>query len=198
MATYDVYEEKLLLRRIAEGSERAFKEVFEAYKSPIFTFVVRFIHSKADAEEIVQETFLVLWKNRNQLPDIEHPRNYIYTIARNKAYQYLLKVSRDQKAMQFIWANMGLESNAVEENLDALECAATIRQSVAQLSPLKQSIFNMSRQEGLSHEQIAHATGLSKSRVKNVIVETLKFIKSELSRNALLALAVCKIQEFLQ
>jgi RNA polymerase sigma-70 factor (family 1) len=195
MAVYDVYGEKILLQQIAEGNERAFKEVFERYKSTVFTFVVRFIHSKADAEEIVQETFMVLWKNRSQLASIEHPRNYIYTIARNKSYHYLIKASRDQKAMQMIWANMVLESNVVQEELDAKECAKTINETIAQLSPLKQSIFTMSRQEGLSHEQIADATGLSKSRVKNVIVETLKFIKSELSRTALLSLLLYKIQD---
>lgn len=190
MAVYDVYGEKILLQQIAEGNERAFKEVFERYKSTVFTFVVRFIHSKADAEEIVQEIFLVLWKNRSQLASIEHPRNYIYTIARNKSYHYLVKASRDQKAMQMIWANMVLEGNVVQEDLDAKECARTINDTIAKLSPLKQNIFTMSRHEGLSHEQIAEATGLSKSRVKNVIVETLKFIKSELSRTAVLVFLI--------
>jgi len=45
------------------------------------------------------------------------------------------------------------------------------------MSAQKQEVFKLSRYEGLNHEQIAELTGLSKSRVKNIIVEVLKFIK---------------------
>ena len=177
MAEYDVLSEKLLLEKIAQGDELAFRLVFDLYKTKIYTFIVNFTHSRADAEEIVQDTFLTLWQNRNTLHQIEHPRNYIYTVVRNKTYHYLKQASKSQARMQVIWANLKLDSNETEETLQLQESKKLIDEALLMMSAQKQEVFKLSRYEGLNHEQIAELTGLSKSRVKNIIVEVLKFIK---------------------
>ena len=177
MAEYDVLSEKLLLEKIAQGDELAFRLVFDLYKTKIYTFIVNFTHSRADAEEIVQDTFLTLWQNRNTLHQIEHPRNYIYTVVRNKTYHYLKQASKSQARMQVIWANLKLDSNETEETLQLQESKKLIDEAILMMSAQKQEVFKLSRYEGLNHEQIAELTGLSKSRVKNIIVEVLKFIK---------------------
>lgn len=177
MAEYDVLSEKLLLAKISQGDEQAFRLVFDLYKARIFTFIVNFTHSRADAEEIVQDTFLTLWQNRDTLNHIEHPRNYIYTVVRNKTYQYLKQASKSQARLQLIWANLKLDSNETEETLQLLESKKLIDEALSLLTAQKREIFRLSREEGLSHEQIAAQTGLSKSRVKNIIVEILKFIR---------------------
>jgi len=177
MAEYDVLSEKLLLEKIAQGDELAFRLVFDLYKTKIYTFIVNFTHSRADAEEIVQDTFLTLWQNRNTLHQIEHPRNYIYTVVRNKTYHYLKQASKSQARMQVIWANLKLDSNETEETLQLQESKKLIDEALSMMSAQKQEVFRLSRYEGFSHEQISDATGLSKSRVKNIIVEVLKFIK---------------------
>ncbi|SDL83706.1 RNA polymerase sigma-70 factor, ECF subfamily [Pedobacter sp. ok626] len=183
---YDLAGEKLLLQQIARGDEAAFKLIFDSYKGITFTFVVNFIHSKADAEEIVQDTFLGLWQNRDSLTTVEHPRNYIYTVVRNRTLRYLSNVARDEKMMKVVWANMQEEINPTEEALQLKESQALINQALSILSEQKQKIFKMCREQGMSHENIALEIGLSKSRVKNIMVEVLHFIKVFLSRNSLI------------
>jgi len=183
---YDLIGEKLLLQQIAMGDETAFKSIFDTYKARTFTFVVNFIHSKADAEEIVQDTFLSLWQNRDSLTAVEHPRNYIYTVVRNKTMRYLSNVARDEKMMKVVWANMQVEVNPTEEALQLRESRELINQALSMLSEQKQLIFRMCREQGMSHENIALETGLSKSRVKNIMVEILKYIKVFLTRNSLI------------
>lgn len=186
IGTYDLAGERLLLQQIAMGDEAAFKSIFDTYKVRTFTFVVNFIHSKADAEEIVQDTFMSLWQNRGMLTAVEHPRNYIYTMVRNKTMRYLNNVARDEKMMKVVWANMQVEINPTEEALQLRESKALINNALSMLSEQKQMIFRMCREEGMSHEDIALETGLSKSRVKNIMVEILKYIKLFLSRNSLI------------
>lgn len=183
---YDLAGEKLLLQQIARGDEAAFKLIFDTYKARTFTFVVNFIHSKADAEEIVQDTFLGLWQNRDSLTTVEHPRNYIYTVVRNKTLRYLSNVARDEKMMKVVWANMQEEINPTEEALQLKESQAIINQALSMLSEQKQKVFKMCREQGMSHENIALEIGISKSRVKNIMVEVLNFIKLFLSRNSLI------------
>lgn len=190
MAIYNLFAEKILLQRICDGDELAFKQMFNEYKNRIFTFVDSMIHSKADAEEIVQETFLILWLNRQNLLKIEHPRNYIYTIARNKTYDYLTKLARNDKMLNQNWINLSVSSNNIEEKINLNESKRAIEKALAELSDQKQSIFNMSRLQDLKHEEIAQLTGLSKSRVKNIIVEVLKHLKYRLSKSAVILIFV--------
>ena len=182
MVTYDLVSEKSLLEKISKGDEYAFRQIFDLYKTKIYTFIVNFTHSKADAEEILQDTFLTLWQNRYTLTDIDHPRNYIYTVVRNKTYNYLKQASKSEKMLREIWANVKQECNQTEDILQYHESNKLIWDALGLLSDQKQRIFRMSRYDGLSHEQIAAETGLSKSRVKNIIVEVLKFIKVYLAQ----------------
>ena len=185
MSIYNLLAEKILLQKIADGDEFAFKHVFELYKSRVYSFVVKFVHSKADAEEIVQDTFFTIWQKRHTLPNIEHPRNYIYTIVRNKTYNYLNQAAKNQKILSQLWANMQVENNDVEDLTNLKDSEMLIRKGLLNLSEQKQQIFKMSREEGLSHDEIAVVVGLSKSRVKNIIVDVLKYLRHYLSINTI-------------
>lgn len=187
MALYDLTSEKVLLQQIADGNEYAFKTVFDLYNKKVFTFVVNFIHSAADAEEIVQDTFMTLWLNRSTLTAIAHPRNYIYTIVRNKMYNYLAKAARNEKMLQLVWSNMqAVTNNTTEEMMDARESKLLIDQALMRLSSQKREVFRLSRNEGLNHDRIAQLMGLSKSRVKNIIVEVTKFLRTEIYKKAII------------
>ncbi|KQR66921.1 RNA polymerase sigma factor [Pedobacter sp. Leaf176] len=185
MSIYNPAAEKILLQKIAADDELAFKHVLELYKNNIYSFVVKFVYSKADAEEIVQDTFFTIWQKRDILPNIEHPRNYIYTVVRNKTYNYLNRVAKNKKLVAQLWANMQVESNNIEELSDLKDSEMLIQSGLRNLSQQKQQIFKMSREAGLSHEEIAEHTGLSKSRVKNIIVEILKYLRYYLSSNTI-------------
>jgi len=177
MSLYNLSAEKVLLQKIAHGDEYAFKHVFELYKNSVYSFVLKFVHSKADAEEIVQDTFFTIWQRRDKLSAIEHPRNYIYTIVRNKTYDYLNQAAKNQRKLSQLWVNMQTESNDITDLTDLRDSAMLIKNGLLQLPQLKQDIFKLSREDGLNHEQIALHVGLSKSRVKNIIVEVLKYLR---------------------
>lgn len=195
---YDLLGEKELLHQISMGDEPAFKLIFDRYKARIFTFVVNFIHSNADAEEIVQDTFMSLWQNRSHLTAVSHPRNYIYTMVRNQTLRYISNAVRDEKMLKFIWANMQLEVNTTEEDFQWRESKARIEKALSMLPEQKQRIFRLCREEGLSHEAIALETGLSKSRVKNIMVEILKYIKLYLTQDSVVLAIFLGIYIFLK
>lgn len=179
-------KERELFIGIANGDEAAFRELFEAYRLRLYHFVLQFTHSRADAEEIVQDTFIRLWTGSDKLTEINRPASYIYTICRNLTYNFLLKASRDDKLLKQVWANMKVEDNPTEAILQAKESQVLINEALSQLSEQKQQVFRMSREEGMNHEEIAQELGLSRSRVKNIIVEVLKHIKLYLQEHSLM------------
>jgi RNA polymerase sigma-70 factor (ECF subfamily) len=186
------YTDKELLQRLAEGDKASFRQLFDAYRLRLFSFVFQLTNSKVDAEEIVQDVFAKLWEIRQTLHTVEHPGKYIYTIARNKTFNHLAKIARDQQLVQQLWVNLSQADHSTEEMLQANESRQLINEAIHQLSQQKQTIFYLSREQGLSHEAIAIQLGLSKSRVKNVMVEVLKHIKDYLLRHTtFLAVLFC-------
>ena len=178
----NLYTNRELLQQVATGDRLAFRQLFDLYKLRLYTFVYQFTSSKPDAEEIVQDVFTKLWEVRTSLAGVEYPVKYIFTIARNKTLNHLTKIARDRQLLQQLWVNISQFDNTTEELLQAQESQKLIREAVNQLSPQRQTIFDLSREQGLTHEEIADRLGLSKSRVKNIMVEILKFVKDYLAR----------------
>lgn len=173
-----------LLLRMKKGDESAFRELYDRHSRQVAAFVFHLTHSAVDAEDILQETFMKLWANREQLPLIVNPANYIFIIARNKTLDHLRKIAQQQKLVDHVWANISSVADALDLQLDARESQQLINAALSRLTEQQRTIFRLSRQEGLDHATIASQLQLSKSRVKNVQVETLRFLRQFLSRHS--------------
>jgi RNA polymerase sigma-70 factor (ECF subfamily) len=121
---------------------------------------------------------------------VEHPRKYIYTMARNRALDQLGKIARDKQLRIQAWANITQCRNVTEELLNAKESRELISEAVASLPEKKRAIYRLSRQEGRSHQEIAREMSLSVQTVKNILTDVLKHIRAHLLRHSeLLAIA---------
>jgi RNA polymerase sigma-70 factor (ECF subfamily) len=179
-----VHNEKNLLQLIANGNELAFRQLFDAYNKKLFTFAEGMLKSAADAEEIIQESFTKVWLNRQALTEVDNPGGYLYSIVRNATLDYMRKTSREKQLIEQVWANISKEDNSLEEELQKKESQKLIKEAVSQLSETKQAVYRLSREQEYSHERIAELTGLSKSRVNNILVETIKHIKTHLEKHS--------------
>jgi RNA polymerase sigma-70 factor (ECF subfamily) len=92
--------EKDYFARIASGDEAAFAEIFYYYVPRIQPFIRKMVRSEEVTEEIVQDVFISLWKNREKLAEINNYAAYIFTIATNKTYNYLKVKAREAKRLQ--------------------------------------------------------------------------------------------------
>ncbi|OQP64035.1 hypothetical protein A3860_21705 [Niastella vici] len=173
-----------LLILISKGNELAFRRLFDLYNKRLFIFAEEMLKSAADAEEIVQESFTKLWQNRENLTEIENPGSYLYRMVRNSTIDLMRKTARERKLKDQVWANLSQSDNSLEEELLKKESQELIKQALDQLSEQKQRVYRLSREEHLTQEEIVAATGLSKSRVNNIIVEVLKHIKASLEKHS--------------
>lgn len=142
------------------------------------------LKSAAEAEEIVQECFTKLWVDRANFSHIENPGSYLYRMVRNKTLDHFRKVAREQQLIRQVWANISQTDEGLKEELDKKETQELIEQALSALSLQKQHIYHLSRENDYTHEQIANLTGLSRSRVNNILTETIRHIKLRLEEHS--------------
>ncbi|GAA6771764.1 RNA polymerase sigma factor [Flavobacterium sp. CGRL2] len=89
------HSEKLLVSELKNGNEKAFRQLFDLFHQDIYGYSISLLKSKEAAEENVQDVFLKVWLNRENL-DIEQSfKSYIFTIARNQAFNVLNKAANE-------------------------------------------------------------------------------------------------------
>ncbi len=180
--------EKHLFKKVSEGNELAFQLLFEQYYQRMLSFVYSLVKSSFAAEEIVQEAFIRLWENRDLLADVRKPDDYIFIIVRNHALNYLRQLAKEQKQRVQLWECVKQQAVYTAEPFEEQEAEQLWQKILAKLSPQKQKIFRLSRDMGLTQQEIATQLKLSKNTIKNQIVDSLKVVKEHLKHSYLLFL----------
>lgn len=173
--------EKELLTLISKGDEKAFQSLFSSYYEKLFNYVLSIVKSRQVAEELVMDVFLKIWLGKEIVTHIEKFNAFIFRVAHNKSIDFLRSVARDPKFQELLWEQIQISNNACADSTVLVrEYEAKLREAVSLLSPQKKKIYQMSREEDMTHDQIAVQLNLSRHTVNNHIVEAQRFIRTYL------------------
>ncbi|HEU4470757.1 MAG TPA: RNA polymerase sigma-70 factor [Flavisolibacter sp.] len=186
MESFASHEDKQLFSLIAAGNEQAFAALFHRYTPRLFPFINKLTRNEHLAEELIQETFLRVWIKREELGQIEFPSAWIYAVASNVSLTFLRTQANRKRLLQKVEATSADES--LHYLLDTKELGLLIRDAVDRLPQRRRELYLLSREEGLTHQQIADKLGLSANTVKNQIGLSLKFIQEVISQRTGLSL----------
>ncbi len=178
-----LYTEKELFSQVSADSHEAFNTLFGLYRPRLFRFAIQLVKAHDEADEVVQETFVKLWLKRDVLISVDDPEKFVYTVLRNICIDRLRKIARDGRLREEIWLHVDSHANPTEEQVFADESAGLVHRAFERLSPHKQVIFELSRHQGLSYDEIADKLKISRNTVKNQLVSSLRFIREYLARH---------------
>lgn len=176
--------ESELLAELARGDERAFEKLYYHFSPRLFAFVDKMVRNRRITEEIIQDVFIQLWTKRVHIATVIHPTSYIFNIASNKTLDYQRKIASNKRLLEKVIASSSEFHNETEEQLVYNESATIVREAIAALPQQRRIIYELSRTEGLNHEQIAKKLGISKSTVANQMVSALKQIRTFLKNRS--------------
>lgn len=177
-----------LLLRIRKGDEVAFELVFYRYKGKLYDFIRRSLPASEDAESMVQEIFVRLWSNREQLDPAKSLNAFIYTMARNEIFGHLRKLLVRRRYLEELSFSLNESSETTDRQIEYNELTSVVAQLVSSMPEKRREIYVLSRNEGLSYKEIASQLGISENTVDSQIRKALTYLKENLRRKMSLLL----------
>ena len=168
-----------LIRRYRDGDVSAFETLLERYERPLLRYVGRYCMSrgKSTAQDVVQEVFLRLVRERNQLGKVRDVSSWLYRVAHNLAIDALRKESRMEQREQLVATTEEQPPSGVAERR---ELGEIVQSKLLSLPEKQRDVLVLKVQEGKSYREISDVTGLSTSNVGYLIHHGLKALAREL------------------
>ncbi|MBC8985159.1 RNA polymerase sigma-70 factor [Pedobacter sp. N36a] len=177
------FTEQELLEEVAGGNESAFKLLYEKYAGKVFTMGMKYLKSPFLAQDAVQEVFVKVWKNRQQLTNLNSFPAWLTIITRNQ----LINDLQRQIPMESL---TGIHPDVIDHQqlnsgneVDFRELEKVIKLGIDTFSPRQQQIYKLSREEGLSHKQIAAQLNISYDMVREHMSNALKNLRKFLENH---------------
>lgn len=169
------------VKALQHGDHKAFEDIFLTYFDKVKYFLNGLLRSESDAEELAQDIFVNLWVNRQIIDPQKSLSTFIYTIARNTALNYLKHKSVEEAFINNC-EDVSLEgADSSDEILFAKEINLLIEMTVCRMPIQRKRIYQMSRNNGCSNDDIARKLGLSKKTVENQLSLALQEIRRVVS-----------------
>lgn len=183
MNSKNTYTEQKLFSLIADGDEEAFADFYLLVKTDCSAYAYRVLQSKEGVKEVLQESLIRLWLHRDKLYNIEQPKAWFFRIVANECTRYLSKYG-------FKEVNVGQPDedhytggsylNHTELEVSYRETERIIASVVATLPPKRKEIYQLSREQGLTQQQIADHLDVSRDYIKKALMAALQVIRKRL------------------
>jgi RNA polymerase sigma-70 factor (ECF subfamily) len=179
-----------LLRRVASGDREAFARLYDRYASPVFTFALRLLHTRSDAEDLLQEVFLQVWRQASDYrAERGSPEAWLMTITRSRAID---KLRSRRRTEQSVGASEEALSGAVDgragSDTAASDARLMVQGALAQLPEAQRLVLELAYFDGLTQSEIAarlgEPLGTVKTRMRAGLERLRGFLRDKMAGEA--------------
>ncbi|RZK42464.1 MAG: RNA polymerase sigma-70 factor [Pedobacter sp.] len=172
-----------LLMRVSEQDETAFRILYNRYYNKVYTYAMRIFKNETQAEEVVQEVMLKLWKFGDKLSQIQNLDAYLKVSSKNKA----LDLFRRQEHLRHAESELSMDwkgyHNETEEQILLNETRQILKNAIDQLPEQQRTVYLLCHQDGLKYQQAADKLNLSPETVKFYMKLALRSLRSYLTNH---------------
>ncbi len=172
---------RLTVEQALRGDQQAFEMLIRAYSRTVFVHAFAVLQNRAEAEDIVQETFLKAYKSRRALKDAEKFLSWICTIARNTARDHLKK-RKPEPLPEDADEIMDTTAAKPDRELEALESRERIHRVLSSLPEQYRLALTLRYMDGMDHETIGQTMGLSDGALRGILGRGLQAMRKALKK----------------
>jgi len=173
----DIQSDRILIDKILEGDQLAFKELVEKYQTMVINTCIGFLHDKQDAEDIAQEVFIEVFASLRKFRKEAKLSTWMYRIAVNKSLNFLRSKKRRQWIQNLedvLGMNRQDQKQPIEMrnpaiDLEMQEEAILLHNAINSLSENQRIAFTLNKYEDLPYSEISEIMEVSLSSVESLI-----------------------------
>ena len=167
-----------------------FETLFRTHYSSLCAYANKYLQDSDASEEIVQEIFVKLWNNKNDLSINSSLKSYLFKSVRNGSLNMIKHIDVRENYKNYNQGEIDHQERMLEDAIIASELEENIRKSIDQLPPERKKIFIMSRYEGLKYREIAEELGISIKTVESQMGKAMAFLRVQLRDYLTIALLI--------
>lgn len=174
--------EQQILKKVSWGDSQAFRTLYLYYYNRLFQFSMMFLCSEPASEDVVEDVFFNIWKDRKSLTTIANFQTYIYQAVRNGCLN-VLKSGYVSKRDELPESELQVKTSS-DSPLDELtykELNEAVQQAVNALPERCRIVFKMAKEDDMSQQEIADALGVQLCTVQRQILLAKDKIKQAIS-----------------
>lgn len=176
-------DEPLLVARLKRGDKKAFEKLFHRYVERIYYFSLKYLGDQHEAEETTQEVFVKLWANKDQLKEDLSFKSYMFMVCRNAVIDVYRKRKKHLEACKEMASRIETLSLTPDDVYEYNNLVRVLGEFVAALPERRRQIYQLSREHGFSHKDIALELGISVKTVEAQIRLAVKQLRRILEKN---------------
>ncbi len=173
-----------LMLRVQKGNLAAFEALYERFHKQLYSFIFRFVKERTLAEDILQETFLRILRDRKTYRKSSHFLAYLFTIGRNLCLDALKKWEKKHvisNQQDYLKTARDIKKGPLDIMEDA-EISKTLQKEIDSLPPDQREILVLSKYSGLTYEEIAQIVGSTSTAVKQKAYRALLSLRQKLEK----------------
>jgi RNA polymerase sigma-70 factor (ECF subfamily) len=173
-------EDKKLIEHLKKGDLHAFDALYRKYSNKLLFFTLGYLNINEDAEDLVQEVFLTIWRKHKKLNENHSFKSYLFTITYNSIKKYYRKKGIEKKHLNQFLENADEAINPILSEIEYKELTLKVNEIVQTFPERRKEIFKLSREAHLSNQEIADKLNITKKTVENHLTTSLKTLREQL------------------
>jgi len=180
---HDPQDEKALLIRLRDGNYEAFEEVYDRYYRQLTGNLMKLLKNRDLVGEALQEIFMRLWNNRQNVDPEKPIKAYLFRIGENLVYDAFRRASRDEKMRDYFMAFTTEAYEHIEKTLFEQENRKMLYDAIEQLPPQRKRVYRLCKLEEKSYKEISEMLGISTAAVNDHVTKANAFLKEYFSKH---------------
>lgn len=167
-----------LMERLREGDDLALKLIYDKYWTQLYTSAYNMLHDQPACQDIIQDLFINLWNKREQIEIKASLKSYLFASVRYEVYRQVRHGSVREEIFENIQDR--LQTPSEYGNIEHRELLSFVNSIVNNLSEKCKVVYKLSREEQLSHKEIASKLSISPKTVENHLNKALRQLRTSL------------------
>ncbi len=180
MSYFENYSDEKLLVLINNSDAGAFAELYNRYWKKMFSIAANKLGNIPDAEELVQDIFLDIWKRREQLHITGEAKAYLAVAVKYKIINVLAKKNREEEFKKERRLASSDSDDGLRNWLSFEDLKKRLSLLVADLPKKCQLVYKLSREEGYSRKEISKVLNISEKTVESHLTRALRSLRGNL------------------